>query len=150
MNLPLLLLYSVWYTKIVDLFEAINLTLWWTEGTKARKGRWHSYIYSIEITNTDPVIIATFLSYLRTRLGVQNHRIKVQLQIHEGDSQEELESYWEEVTAVSRNQFNKTIVRPVGNKVGKSKGTCKIRIHDKKLFLELASRLDKLRGVVHR
>ncbi len=134
----------------MDLFEAICLTLWWTEGTKARKGRWKSFIYSAEVTNTDPVIISTFLTYLRERLGVQNDRIKVQLQIHQGDNQEELEALWEKVTSVPRKQFNKTIVRPVGNKVGKSKGTCKIRVHDKALYLELASRLEKLRGVGHR
>ncbi|MBI2018728.1 hypothetical protein HYS96_03420 [Candidatus Daviesbacteria bacterium] len=134
----------------MDIFEAICLTLWWTEGTKARKGRWKSLIYSVEITNTDSIIISTFLKYLRGRMGVQNERIKVQLQIHQGDNQEELESFWEQVTNVPRNQFNKTIIRPVGQKVGKSKGTCKIRVHDKALYLELASRLDKLRGVGHR
>lgn len=134
----------------MDLFEAICLTLWWTEGTKARKGRWKSLIYSAEITNTDPIIIATFLKYLRERLDVQNERIKVQLQIHQGDNQEELENFWQEVTDVPREQFNKTIIRPVGNKIGKSRGTCKIRVHDKALYLELAKRLEKIRGVGHR
>lgn len=72
------------------------------------------------------------------------------MQIHQGDNQEELENFWEQVTNVPRKQFNKTIVRPVGNKIGKSKGTCKIRVHDKALYLELANRLEKLRGVGHR
>ena len=135
----------------MDLFEVISLTLWWAEGTKARKSkRWNSFIYSVEITNTDYTIISTFLRYLRERLGVQNERIKVQLQIHQGDNQEELESFWGEITDVPKKQFNKIIVRPIGNKVGKSKGTCKIRVHDKMLFLELADRLEKLRGLVHR
>ena len=135
----------------MDLFEVINLTLWLTEGTKLRKNkRWGTFIYSVEITNTDPFIISTFLRYLRERLGVQNKRIKVQLQIHEGDNQEKLESFWEEITRIPREQFNRTIIRPVGNKVGKSKGTCKIRVHNKILFLELAGRLEKLRGLVHR
>lgn len=134
----------------MDIFEAVCLTLWWTEGTKARKGRWKSFIYSVEVTNTDPAIIATFLRYLRERLGVQREKIKVQLQIHQGDNQEKLEEFWEKVTDVPRRQFNKSIIRPTGNKVGKSKGTCKIRVHDKALYLELAHRLKKLRGVVHR
>ncbi len=134
----------------MDLFEAVCLTLWWAEGTKARQGRWKSLVYSVEITNTDSVIISTFLAYLRERLNVQNDRIKVQLQIHEGDSQEDLETFWEISTKVPRKQFNKTIIRPVGNKIGKSKGTCKIRVHDKKLYLELIDRLEKLRRLVHR
>lgn len=134
----------------MDIFEAVCLTLWWTEGTKARKGRWKSFIYSVEVTNTDPAIIATFLRYLRERLGVQREKIKVQLQIHQGDNQEKLEEFWEKVTDVPRRQFNKSIIRPTGNKVGKSKGTCKIRVHDKALYLELANRLEQLRGVGHR
>lgn len=143
-------LYTV-YNKNMDLIEAVNLTLWWTEGTKLRRNkRWGSYIYSIELTNTDPVIISMFLGYLRNRLGVQNSRIKVQLQIHEGDIQEELESFWINVTKVPKEQFNKTIIRPVGNKIGKSRGTCKIRIHDKALFMKLDESLNKLRGLVHR
>lgn len=134
----------------MDIYEAICLTLWWAEGTKARRGRWKSLIYSVEVTNTDPDIISIFLEYLRERLGVQNERIKVQLQVHQGDNQEELEVFWENVTKVPKDQFNKTIVRPVGNKVGKSKGTCKIRVHSKELYLQLAERLKKLRGVGHR
>jgi hypothetical protein len=128
----------------MDLFDAVCLTLWWAEGTKIRKNkRWGSYIYSIEITNTDPVIIALFLKFLREKMNIQNQRIKVQLQIHSGDNQSELEKFWEETTNIPN-------IRPVGNKIGKSRGTCKIRIHSKSLFLELDDRLNKLRGVVHR
>lgn len=58
----------------MDLIDAVNLTLWWTEGTKARiDKRWkNTFNYSVEITNTDPEIITSFLSYLRTRFDVQN------------------------------------------------------------------------------
>lgn len=136
---------------MMDLFDAVCLTLWWTEGSKVRRNkRWGSFIYSGEITNTDPEIIVCFLEYLRDRLGVQNDRIKLQLQIHEGDNQEGLEGYWERITAIPRYQFNKTIIRPTGNKIGKSKGTCKIRIHNKELFLKLAAQLEIVRGLVQR
>lgn len=135
----------------MDLIDAVNLTLWWAEGTKIRRNkRWKGYLYSVEITNTDPMIISTFLSYLRVRLGIQESKIKVQLQVHEGDDQLGLEKFWEKVTGISLHLFNKTIIRPVGNKVGKSNGTFKIRIHDKALFLILIDRLEELRGLVHR
>lgn len=135
----------------MKLFDAVCLTLWWTEGTKLRKNkRWKSSLYSVEITNTDPIIISLFLKYIREHLGVQNERIKVQLQIHLGDNKTEFESYWENLTKIPKSQFNKTIVRPTGNKVGKTKGTCKIRVHDKLLYLALAEKLENLRGLVHR
>lgn len=136
----------------MDLFDAVCLTIWWTEGTKARiDKRWkNTFNYSVEVTNTDQEIIKMFLKYLRERLGVRNEKIKLQLQIHEGDNQENLERFWETETGIPRSQFNKTIVRPVGNKIGKSKGTCKVRIHDKKLHLKMIDLLKNLRGVVHR
>lgn len=136
----------------MDLFDAVGLTLWWAEGTKVRVDkRWkNTFNYSIELTNTDPKIINLFLKYLRERMSVQNEKIKLQLQIHLGDNQEELESFWEEETGIPRCQFNKTIVRPVGNKIGKSRGTCKVRIYDKKLHILLLERLENLRGLVHR
>ncbi|MBI4036903.1 hypothetical protein HY385_00570 [Candidatus Daviesbacteria bacterium] len=136
----------------MDLFDAVCLTIWWTEGTKVRiDKRWkNTFNYSVEVTNTDHVIIKMFLKYLRERLDVRNGKIKLQLQIHEGDNQENLEKFWETETGIPRSQFNKTIVRPIGNKIGKSKGTCKARVYDKKLYLKMADLLENLRGVVHR
>lgn len=135
----------------LDPFDVVCLTLWWTEGTKLRKNKkWGSNIYSVEVTNTDPYIIKLFLIYLIDKLDVQKDRVKVQLQIHHGDDKQELESFWEEITEIPKSQFNLTIIRPVGKKVGKSKGTCKIRVHSKALFLELEERLNELRGLVHR
>lgn len=136
----------------MDLFDAVCLTIWWTEGTKARiDKRWkNTFNYSVEVTNTDDEIIKMFLKYLRERLDVRNEKIRLQLQIHEGDNQEDLEKFWEMETGIPRSQFNKTIVRPTGNKIGKSKGTCKLRVYDKKLHLRLIDMLEDLRGVVHR
>ena len=136
----------------MDLFDAVCLTIWWTEGTKVRiDKRWqNTFNYSVEVTNTDHDIIKIFLRYLREKLGVQNEKIRLQLQIHEGDNQENLEKFWEIETEIPRSQFNKTIIRPVGNKIGKSRGTCKVRVYDKKLHLRLIYLLENLRGVVHR
>lgn len=135
----------------MDILEVVGLTLWWAEGTKLRPDkRWkNKFSYSVEITNTDPEIITTFLRYLREKLYVQNSKIKIQLQIHEGDNQEELENFWSEVTKVPREQFNKTFIRPAGMKVGKSRGTCKVRLHSKQLHLELIKSLKDLQGNIY-
>ena len=136
----------------MDLVEIIGLAIWWTEGTKIRLDkRWKStYIYAVEVTNTNPEIIKIFLRYVREKLDVQNDKVKLQLQIHQGDNIEEIENFWALGTGITRSQFNKTIIRPQGNRVGKTRGTCKIRIYDKHLFLKISERLDNLRGVVHR
>lgn len=128
-----------------------GIILWWAEGTKSgRDKRWPgARSYPIELTNTNPSIIKLFVDFLRLELRVPNDRLRVQLQIHEGDNQLQMESFWSDITGVSRQHFNKTIVRPVGNKVGKSNGTCKVRFADKQLYFELETLLEKVLSEIY-
>ncbi len=84
------------------------------------------------------------MDFLKEDLEAPQERIHVQIQIHEGDNQLELENFWAKVTGVETRQFNKTIIRPVGRKIGKSKGTCKIRFVDKQTYLKLESLLQRV------
>lgn len=120
--------------------QIVGITIWWTEGTKAYVDkRWNGMIYPVDVTNTNPDIIGSFLSFLREDIGINEPRLKLQLQIHEGDDQEKLEKHWSKVTRIPKDRFTKTIVRPKGNKVGKSMGTCKVRYCDKATYLKLQS-----------
>lgn len=125
--------------------QTAALMIWWCEGTKARKDkRWkNAYQCPIEVTNCNPKIIKIFADFLRCDLGVDQKKLKCQVQIHEGDSQEEIESFWENAIGIPRNQFNKTIVRKVGKKVGKNRGTFKLRTYDKSLYNRLILLLDE-------
>lgn len=113
--------------------------MWWAEGTKSRRDkRWRQAVsYPVEITNTNPAIIKIFLDFLRYDIEIHEEKLHLQIQIHEGDDQAKLEEYWSILTAIPKERFNKTIIRPVGNKVGKSRGTCKIRFADKVTYLRL-------------
>ncbi|MGI9027756.1 MAG: hypothetical protein ACR2FM_02845 [Candidatus Saccharimonadales bacterium] len=126
--------------------EIIGLALWWAEGSKSRRDkRWKNAVsYPIEITNTDHRIIKIFLKYMIQEMKIDPRRFKLQLQIHEGDDQAQLEKYWSEVTNIPKKRFNKTIVRPLGNKSGKSKGTCKVRFSDKMVYNSLQQQLNLL------
>jgi hypothetical protein len=118
--------------------QVVGIIIWWTEGTKAYTvKRGPLIIYPVDVTNTNPDIIISFLDFLRNDIGINESRLRLQLQIHEGDNQEEIESYWSNVTKIPINRFQKTIVRPTGKKVGKSKGTCKVRYADKPTYLKL-------------
>lgn len=132
-----------------SLQEIIGLILWWCEGTKIRRDkRWkNSYIYAIEVTNTNSEIIKLFVNLLEKEYNIDKSKLKVQLQIHEGDDKSFLEEYWSKEIGVPLKNFQKTIIRKQGIKVGKSVGTCKVRFSNKQLFLELEQRLEKLRGV---
>lgn len=121
------------------------LIIWWCEGTKLRKDkRWkNSYIYSTEVTNTNPEVVKIFLDYLVIDLKFDLGKVKGQLQIHEGDNQKEFENYWSQYLKLPIEQFNKTIVRPRGTRQKEHTGTFKLRIHGKQLFSDLQILLDK-------
>lgn len=130
--------------------EIVGIVLWWAEGTKSRRDtRWKNAVsYPVEITNTSPAIINVFIDFLRLDLKISNTKLRVQIQIHEGDNKKDLENYWSGITGVPIKQFNKTIIRPRGNKIGKSKGTCKVRFADKTIYKLLEKRLDMaLKGI---
>jgi hypothetical protein len=119
-----------------DTLRVVGAVLWWAEGSKSiRDRRWKNAVsYPIEITNTNTDVIKIFLRYIVEVVGIPKDRLKVQLQIHENDDEIELEQYWSEVTGIGKDMFNKTIIRPIGKKPGKSKGTCKIRCYDKEFY----------------
>jgi len=128
----------------------VGIILWWAEGTKSRRDkRWkNARSYPIELTNTNPAVIKVFLDFLTEDLSIPRDRIHVQLQIHEGDNQKELEDFWIRLTGIKIEQFNKTIVRPIGRKIGKSRGTCKVRFVDKATYIRLETILhDVLAGM---
>jgi len=126
-----------------NLRQIIGTIIWWTEGTKAYrdKRRENGWIYNVDVTNTNPEIIKIFLDFFRKDIGIDENRLKLQLQIHEGDDQKILEKYWSKITKIPRKRFNKTIIRPRGNKFGKSKGTCKVRYCDKQTYAKLENTL---------
>ena len=71
-----------------SLRQVVGIIIWWTEGTKAyRDKRWKSWIYPVDVTNTNPEIIQSFLDFLRKDIGITEMRLKLQLQIHDGDNQ---------------------------------------------------------------
>jgi hypothetical protein len=127
-----------------ELLKTIGSVLWWAEGTKARRDKRYAntWMYHVDFTNTDPEMINLFLEYLRDIVGIDEGRLKLQLQIHTDDNLEELERFWSRRTRIPRTRFYRTIVRPAGNKAGKTRGTCKIRYCDKKTYLRMVAQLN--------
>ena len=123
------------------------LIIWWCEGTKIRKDkRWkNSFNKAIEVTNCDPTMIRVFLEFLRKDMHVPNEKIRAQLQVHEGDNVETIEKYWQDISGIPKTQFNKTIIRKVGNKPGKNTGTFKVRVYGKELFDKLTVLLKEIK-----
>lgn len=121
----------------------VALMIWWCEGTKPRRDfRWkNAMLCPIEVINSDPRIIKIFVDYLRNDFHIDPARLKGQIQIHEGDNVEEIESFWEKYTGIPRVQFNKTIIRKKGNRKRNNYGTFKVRFYDKKVYYQLEQAL---------
>jgi hypothetical protein len=119
--------------------QTIALIIWLCEGTKPRQSKiWkNTYYMPVEVINCDSKIIKIFADFLRIQMKVPNYRLRGQIQIHEGDNKEEIENFWEKETGIPKSQFNKTIIRPKGNKPNKNKGTFKLRLYDKPLYEKL-------------
>lgn len=125
--------------------KVVALIIWWCEGTKKRRSKiWRNTFYCpVEVTNTNPVPIRIFKDFLINDLKVSNSKFKGQIQIHAGDDQKEIEKYWIKTIGISKKQLDKTIIRPKGNKPNKTKGTFKLRLYNKLIYIRLEQLLSK-------
>lgn len=120
----------------------IGATLYSCEGTRLRRDNRRKneiYYWVIEFTNSNPLLIALFLEFLRNIIGIEEDRLKGQLFAYDDLSIKDLEIFWSNCTKIPLANFNKTIVFKTKN--GKFQpnpnGTFKIRYHSKKAFQKL-------------
>lgn len=91
--------------------------IYWGEGTKRDFG----------IINSDPALIATFISALES-LGVSRERISVSVRVHSDISVNSAITHWANVTGVSAEEIKRVEVVE-GKKKGKLKyGMCRVRV----------------------
>lgn len=94
-----------------------GLMLYWGEGTKMYS--------SLGMTNSDPIIIKTFIFWLNKFLGITLERLRVSVNIYPDIDIEVAEKYWAKVTNISRTQFHKTQVDTRDNKLSTKQGKLK-------------------------
>lgn len=73
-------------SKCSNIFEAVCLAFYWTEGSK--------YPKMVEVTNTDYKMLKMFSLFLLKVCNIEPLKIKGRLQIHEGNSIEEAKKFW--------------------------------------------------------
>lgn len=78
-----------------------GVMIYWGEGDKVSKN-------SFRITNTDPVMIKLFLSFLLNVCQVPKERIKASLIIYPDLRAEECEKYWSQAVGLDRASFGKS------------------------------------------
>jgi hypothetical protein len=116
----------------------VAATLYWAEGSKK----------DFSISNTDPVMIKTFLNILRKVFSVKDDDIKVSLRIYEDLDKKACLKFWSEITKVTLDERTSINVLK-GSKRGKLKyGMCRVRVRKGGLLLKeffaIINRVDKL------
>jgi len=132
--------------------ELAGIILYKCEGTRLRRDsrypNGNTFIYSIEFTNSDPVLIKFFLKFIRKVIKIEESRLKCELFIYNDLEKEKIENFWSSVCQIPLSRFHKTIVLIAKNSKYKPNplGTCKIRYSDKKAYLKLNDLIEKRLG----
>lgn len=128
--------------------KLIGAMLYACEGTKARRDprTKNGYIYSIELTNSDPKIIKIFSLFLKKIIKADWSRVRGQVFLYPDLIEKDLVKFWSAHSSIPVNQFQKSICLQAKN--GKFKaspfGTFKLRYSCKKDFLKLQIIIDSV------
>jgi len=132
--------------------ELAGAILYKCEGTRLRRDPRHpnanTFLYAVEFTNSDPVLIKLFLEFIRRIIKIEEDRLKCELFIYNDLEKEKIEAFWSSKTKIPLNRFHKTIVYEAKNSKYKPNplGTCKIRYCDKRAYLKLNEIIKKRLG----
>lgn len=102
----------------------------------------------IEIVNTSPVIVKTFIKFL-DNLGIPKNKLKARIHAHSESEAEKSEEFWMKKINIKRKQFIKSLIRKSNKKRGSKKISYAIDIHYNSsmlrfLFIYWVNNLDKI------
>jgi hypothetical protein len=126
----------------------LGASLYACEGTKARRDyrSKNRFIYSIELTNSDPRIIKSFSLFLKKIIKADWSRVRGQIFLYPDLSERKLKATWSKASEIPLSQFQQSIV--LKEKTGKFKanplGTFKLRYSCKEDFLKLQEMIENL------
>ncbi|MFD8391134.1 hypothetical protein ACFV2N_18540 [Streptomyces sp. NPDC059680] len=85
----------------------LGVGLYWAEGGKDKP---YARRETVAFVNSDPGMIEVFLAWLDL-LGVERHRLRFTVMIHETADVEAAERYWAQLVDADRSSFNKTTIK---------------------------------------
>ncbi len=86
-----------------DTLKLIGAAIYWAEGRK--KG-------AFGVTNSDPALILFMIVWLKRVFGVKPTNIKAWLNIYSQQNENQLISFWSELTGIPIKNFGKSFVKP--------------------------------------
>lgn len=117
-----------------DLNKLLCSIFLWTEGGKSATNR-------VSFTNSDPLMVITFLSLFRRSFELDESKLRALVHIHEYHDEQEILDFWSRMTKIPRHQFTKSYLKPHTRKrIRKDyKGSILIRYYDYQVARELIS-----------
>ena len=125
--------------------KLIGIMLYWGEGGKT--GHW-----SVRLANSDPAVIQIMMRFFREVCQVKDEKFRAHIHTFEKANIEKTEKYWSQITGISRNQFNKTYLKPSIASLQKREtlpfGTIDIYVHDTQLFLTIMGWIERIKELI--
>lgn len=90
--------------KNKNIAKLICAILFWAEGNK-------DYSH-IRFTNSDPAMIATFLSHFRRGFVADESKFRACVHLHEYHNSKEIHHYWSNITKIPLSNFRKAYLKP--------------------------------------
>jgi hypothetical protein len=113
--------------------KLLLVCLYWAEGGKGRA--------DLMFSNSDPLMIQTFLSVLRQCYDIDESKFRVTLQCRADSDVPTLEAFWSKITGIKRELFYKALIDPrtVGKPTLKAdyKGVCRIAYFSAQIFNDI-------------
>lgn len=120
--------------------------LYWAEGSKARN--------SVQLTNSDPDLLAYFVQFLRDHFEVQNSRLRLSCNLFADhvERQRQIEDFWlwhlglgrESLRASTVNRYSKYSQKKRKNKL--PYGTAALRVHSSRIAQTIYGSIQELGG----
>jgi hypothetical protein len=129
-----------------DASYAAGCMLYWAEGTKARN--------LVELTNSDPELVAFFVRFLREEFCVEDERIRLSCNLfadHE-ERRRAIEDFWLDRLRLSRASLGKTAINRYSKYSQKKRanklpyGTVRVRINDTRIVQTIYGSIQELVG----
>jgi len=126
---------SITKLKLLDTTTKMLLAsmIYWCEGSK------YPATNKVDLTNSDPLLLQTFIKFLRESFPLDESKFRAKLQIHSTQNFTKIKKYWSRLLDIPISQFMKpTITLANGKKHRKNyMGTCTIRYSDYRIQLKL-------------
>lgn len=116
-------------------YKLMCALLYWCEGSKGSK----SSKTDLRFTNSDPLLIKTFLTVFRESFVIDESKFRVLMHLHKYHDEDIQKKFWSDVTKIPKDKFQKTYLKINSAKRIKEsyQGCVAIKYYDAKIFKEL-------------